>query len=76
MGMFGNLYIGTTLGSQNIAYGMTGFVTDLNNPEASVNISELTNEHISAKFSGTIYEPLKGSSLVIPDGELFIKRTD
>lgn len=76
MGMFGNLYIGVLLGYQNIDYGMTGFVTDMNSPDASLNIIELTNEHIFATFSGTIYEPINRSPLVVTEGELFIKRTD
>lgn len=76
MGMFGNLYIGVQLGYQNIAYGMTVFGTDINKPEASLNIIELTNEHIIATFSGTIYEPVNRSPLVITEGELFINRTD
>lgn len=75
-GFFGNLYVGVLLEYQNINYGMTGFVTDMNAPKATLNITEITSSHIRASFSGTIYEPISRSSLVITDGELYIKRTD
>lgn len=60
--MFGDLFIGVQLGYQNSAYGMTGFVTDLIKPEAALTIIEIINEHIIAKFSGTIFESVNRSS--------------
>ncbi len=76
MGMFGNLYVGVLLGYADKDFGMMQFVTDIEKPQATLQITELTNEYIRATFGGTIYDPLKGTSLEITDGELFVKRTD
>ncbi len=54
-------YIGVLLRYQKIAYGMTGFATNMNKPEASLNSIELTNKHINPRFSETIYDPLNRS---------------
>lgn len=48
MGFYGNLYVGILLGYANKDLGMMAFVTDMEKPQATLQITELTKEYIRA----------------------------
>jgi|GEM_PF-5151184 len=76
IGFFGNLYVGILLGYANKDLGLTAFVTDMEKPQATLQITELTQDYIRATFAGTIYDPVSRQSKMLTDGELYVKRTD
>lgn len=50
----------------------TGFVTDINNPVSSLEITELTQNTIRGKFSGVVQSPVADDNINITDGEFFL----
>ena len=57
--------------SNNI--GETLYVTDINDPVSSFEITELTQNTIKGKFSGIVQNPLVENDIVITDGEFFLE---
>lgn len=52
------------------------FVSDVDEEDPLVQITELTNTYAKGKFSGKIYDILSGSSKVIAEGEFYVKRNN
>ena len=51
----------------------TAFVTDINDPVSSLEITELTQNTIKGKFSGIVQNPIVENDIVITDGEFFLE---
>jgi len=51
----------------------TGFVTDINNPTSSINITELTATSVRGTFSGIVKHPINDTQLSITNGEFYLK---
>ena len=51
----------------------TAFVTDINDPVSSLEITELTQNTIKGKFSGVVKSPTNNDVLNITDGEFFLE---
>lgn len=52
------------------------FVTDVDEEDPLVQITELTNTYAKGKFSGKVYDNLSGSSKSITEGEFYVKRNN
>lgn len=52
--------------------GETIFVTDINNPVSSLEITELTENTVKGKFSGVVQNPLVEGDINITNGEFFL----
>ena len=63
---------GFVLGYLNASEGL-GYVTDVDEEDSILQITELTNSQIKGKFSGIIYEIVSGNSKNITEGESFLK---
>jgi hypothetical protein len=63
---------GFVLGYLNASEGL-GYVTDVDEEDSKLQITELTNSQIKGKFSGIIYEIVSGNSKNITEGEFFLK---
>lgn len=63
---------GFTLGYFNASDAL-GYVTDVDEEDSVLQITELTNTRIKGKFSGIIYEIVSGNTVNITEGEFFLK---
>nr|MBI1232102.1 hypothetical protein [Cytophagales bacterium] len=63
---------GFTLGYIKATEGL-GYVTDVDEEDSILEITELTANRIKGKFSGIIYEIVSGNSKNITDGEFILK---
>ncbi|MFD2203153.1 hypothetical protein [Shivajiella indica] len=63
---------GFILGYLNASEGL-GYVTDVDEEDSILQITELTNTRIKGKFSGIIYDIVSGNSKNITEGEFFLK---
>jgi hypothetical protein len=63
---------GFTLGYLNASESL-GYVTDVDEEDSALQITELTNTRIRGKFSGIIYEIVSGNTKNITEGEFFLK---
>lgn len=57
--------------SENV--GETLFVTDINDPVSSLQITEITENTIKGSFSGVVQNPLVNSDITITNGEFFLE---
>lgn len=51
----------------------SGFVTNMNAPVSSLQITEITENTIAGTFSGIVQNPLDNSDLTISNGEFFLE---
>lgn len=63
---------GFVLGYLNASESL-GYVTDVDEEDSILQITELTNTRIRGKFSGIIYEIVSGNTKNITEGEFFLK---
>lgn len=84
----GKIGVGSYSGGQFFDYGFKGvtlyyadgktmavYVTDVNNPQSFLKISQLTDTHVKGTFSGEVFNIMTKDKISITDGEFNLKNT-
>tara|TARA_R110002072_G_scaffold260722_14_gene419324 strand:- start:4500 stop:5069 length:570 start_codon:yes stop_codon:yes gene_type:complete len=75
LGYFGPLYIGVQLGflsAKDNPLPMMN-VTNINKPQATLILEELSEEHLKGTFEGQLYNPIDRTATIYIQGEFFVQ---